>query len=165
MADLPRHIAIDDDSFHKEDGLFTPVVGAWSATKHRKLGYYCALFAGSMKKKWQCRIYLDLFAGAGKSRIRGKNDVIPGSPLLALSIKDPFDQYIFCEKDERSLKALEERVRVYFPKHRCHFILGDSRLFLMYSPISSRSRLLNNFARFLPDDVVEYSRGINFMIW
>jgi three-Cys-motif partner protein len=117
---------IDDARLYQDDGLFMPEVGPWATTKHRKIGYYCALFAGSMKKKWHCRVYLDLFAGAGKSRIENSSDVIPGSPLLALSIKDPFDQYIFCEQDQESLTALTERVNLFYPDRRCHFIPGDT---------------------------------------
>jgi hypothetical protein len=48
-------------------------------TKHEKVEYYSSLFSTSMKKRWQCRIYLELFAGAGKARIRESGEVVLGS--------------------------------------------------------------------------------------
>src|SRR5207253_4930431 len=92
----------------EDDGLFTPEIGAWGEEKYRLVSIYDKLFATSMKGKWDCRVYLDLFAGAGCARI--KKRIIPASPLLALDISDKFDKYIFCEIDPRKIQALEQRV-------------------------------------------------------
>jgi hypothetical protein len=43
----------------KDDSLITPEVGAWAEDKYRLVGNYAAMFATSMKKKWECRIYID----------------------------------------------------------------------------------------------------------
>jgi len=53
----------------KDDGLITPEVGAWADDKYRLVGNYAAMFAISMKKKWECQVYIDIFAGAGRARI------------------------------------------------------------------------------------------------
>jgi len=45
--------------------------------------------------------------------------------LLALNVDPPFDEYIFCEKDEENLFALKRRVSKYFPSNKCTYILGD----------------------------------------
>ena len=51
-----------------EDGLITPNVGIWNEKKYKLVQYYAGIFATSMKNKWDCRTYIDLFAGAGRSK-------------------------------------------------------------------------------------------------
>lgn len=115
----------EDKQLNEDDGLFMPEVGRWANTKHRKIAYYSRLFGTSMKGKWDRRIYLDLFSGAGKARIKGTDNIIPGSPLLALNHPDPYDLHIFCDKDDRCVKALQQRVDRYFPKASCTYINDD----------------------------------------
>lgn len=103
-----------------------PEVGSWATIKHEKISYYSDLFSTSMKKRWDCRVYIDLFAGAGKSRIKTTREIVPGSPLLALNVKDKYDKYVFCEKDPSHMEALQARVKRYFPHHNVSFILGDT---------------------------------------
>jgi three-Cys-motif partner protein len=109
-----------------DDGLITPVVGDWADEKYRLFWYYADLFAASMKNKWEHRVYLDLFAGPGRARIRGQKRIIPAPPLLALNVKAPFTRYIYSEYNEQKLAALEERVRREAPDADTHFILGDT---------------------------------------
>jgi three-Cys-motif partner protein len=103
------------NDFSTDDGLILPEVGSWAAEKHSKIGYYAALFASSMKNKWDCRVFIDLFAGAGKARIRDTGKIVPGSPLVALNLANPFDQYIFCEVDGDCASALHSRITQHFP--------------------------------------------------
>jgi len=119
-------MATEDPRLFEDDGFLLPEVGDWATTKHRKIGYYSSLFATSMKRKWQCRVYIDLFACAGKSRLRESNKIVPGSPLLALSVDDPFDKYVFCEGNPDHMTALKERIKKYFPDRDCSFIEGDT---------------------------------------
>jgi three-Cys-motif partner protein len=81
-----------------DDGLIAWEIGTWGKKKHGLISYYDQLFANSMKNKWDCRVYLDLFSNAGKSYIKGTNEIVKGSALLALETKPKFDKYIFCEK-------------------------------------------------------------------
>src|SRR5438309_9796098 len=67
----------------QDDGLVAPEVGAWAEEKHRMVSLYATLFSSAMKDKWSKRIYVELYAGAGYSRIRGTSKFIFGSPLLA----------------------------------------------------------------------------------
>lgn len=117
---------IKESFLFEKDSHFTPEVGSWSATKHEKFQYYCNLFSSSMKNKWDYRIYIDLFAGAGKCRIKDTSKILPGSPLLSLSVADPFDKYIFCEKDPCNMEALKSRVSANFPDLDTTFIRGDT---------------------------------------
>lgn len=110
----------------EDDDLETPEVGSWAEDKYRLVRNYASVFATSMKRKWECRVYIDLFAAAGRSRIEGmRMRVVPASPLLALGIPDRFDRYIFCEEDPVLLGALRTRIGREFPEVDTLCLPGD----------------------------------------
>ena len=86
-----------DDINIIDDGLIIPDVGLWSLKKYELVKNYARIFSTSMKNKWDCRVYIDLYAGAGYSKIRDNSKIVQASPLLAIDIPDRFDKYIFCE--------------------------------------------------------------------
>lgn len=94
----------------EDDELLTPEVRTWTEEKYRLVGIFNRLFSTGMKRKWDCRTYIDLFAGPGRAKIEGTNKILAGSPLLALDVTDPYDKYIFCEKKEKNIDALKMRV-------------------------------------------------------
>ncbi len=108
-----------------DDGLSSPEVRRWAETKYRLVSLYDELFATGMKNKWDKRVYLDLYAGAGHSRIQGTNTILKGSPILALTVQDPFDKYIFCEADSRLMAALKTRSRRIAPNADMDFVEGQ----------------------------------------
>ena len=91
-----------------DDGLITEEIGYWGLEKYRLLHLYAQLFSASMKRKWECRVYIDLFAGCGRSRVKGTNRIVAGSPLVALEVDPTFDRYVFCEKDPGKFNAQNE---------------------------------------------------------
>jgi len=97
------------------DGMPCNDVGLWTEEKHRLVAYYSAQFSGAMKEKFHQRVYIELYAGAGYSRIRDTDRVIPGSPINALTLKSPFDKYIFCEENPSKRQALQQRVERHAP--------------------------------------------------
>lgn len=107
------------------DNLSTPVVGEWAEDKYRLVHLYAKLFTTSMRGKWSRLIYLDLFAGAGRSTVRGSGRILPGSPTLALSLDPPFDRYVFCEAKTDLLEALDQRVVRDFPGYAVDLVAGD----------------------------------------
>lgn len=109
----------------KDDGLPSSEVGAWAEDKYRLVGLYDRLFSTGMKNRWATRVYIDLYSGPGFARVRDKQRILTGSPLLALSVPDPFDKYIFCENDPELLGALESRVCQYSPAANASYIRGD----------------------------------------
>jgi three-Cys-motif partner protein len=111
-----------------EDGLIVPEVGAWAEDKHRLVGLYASLFSSGMKDKWDNRIYLELYAGAGYARIRESGKLIAGSPLHALLLKDPFDKYVFCEEKPDKLSALKLRVARHAPSPAVAYVEGKCDL-------------------------------------
>lgn len=109
----------------KADKLPTPEVGRWSEDKYILLWLYATLFSSGMKNKWDKRVYIDLYSGAGQAKIRGTEKLVFGSPLLALQVKDPFDKYIFCEENPEFLKALEARARALAPAADISYVKGN----------------------------------------
>jgi three-Cys-motif partner protein len=108
----------------EDDGLSCPEVGAWAEDKYTLVGLYDRLFSTGMKNKWT-RVYIDLYSGPGFVRVRGTGRMLTGSPLLALDVPDPFDNYIFCESDPKLLGALQSRVSRYSLTAKATFICGD----------------------------------------
>lgn len=70
MANKGALVVADDDPIPQEDNLICPVVGAWAEDKHRLVSLYSTLFSSGMKYKWDKRVYVELYAGAGYSKIR-----------------------------------------------------------------------------------------------
>lgn len=77
-----------------------------------------------MKNKWDQRVYIDLYAGSGYSRIRGTKTILKGSPIIALTVPSPFDKYIFCEENPDLLTALKARVKRIAPGVSVSFVSG-----------------------------------------
>ena len=109
----------------EDDGLTCPEVRPWAETKYRLLALYDELFSTGMKNKWDKRIYIDLYASAGYSRIHGTKTILKGSPIIALTVPNPFDKYIFCEESPELLAALKARVERIAPGADVTFILGS----------------------------------------
>jgi three-Cys-motif partner protein len=107
------------------DGLKTPRVGAWAELKYRLLFHYASMFASSMKVRWDRRVYVDLFACAGRAELKGTKRTVLTSPLLAMSVDVPFDRYILCESNESILHALRARVNTGFGSRDVRFVAGD----------------------------------------
>jgi three-Cys-motif partner protein len=81
-----------------------------------------------MKEKWDQRVYIDLFAGAGHSRVEKTNRCLLGTPLLALRVAHPFDWYIFCDQDPDCMSALRKRVEAMHPTAEVRYVPGNVNL-------------------------------------
>lgn len=108
-----------------DDGLFSPEVGPWSEDKWRLVSLYQELFATGMKDKWDQRVYIDLYAGAGHSRIRGTRRTLKGAALASLCVRNAFDKYIFCEEDPERIEALRTRASRIAPSLDISYVIGD----------------------------------------
>jgi three-Cys-motif partner protein len=60
-----------------------------------------------------------------KGRIKDNGEIVSGSPLIALNVKDPFDRYFFVEKNKENIDALRARCNSDYPDRNCVFIEGD----------------------------------------
>ena len=110
----------------KDDGLPTLEIGPWGEEKYRHVQLYASLFIKSMRTKWDALVYLDLFAGPGRSSIRGTRRLVSASPLLILGLSEEFDKYIFCDGNKNYIEALEVRSRRDFPNRKVAIIPGDA---------------------------------------
>lgn len=108
-----------------DDGLMSPNVHRWAEEKYRLVSMYGELFANGMKNRWDKRVYLDLYSGAGIAHVEGTSTFLKGSPLLALGVSAPFDKYIFCEADHDNMAALRKRCENLAPSAGIEFIEGD----------------------------------------
>ena len=68
---------------------------------------------------------MELHAGSDHSRIRETAKLIAGSPLYALAVDDPFDKYVFCERDNDKVDALRARVLRIRPNANVSYVQGD----------------------------------------
>ena len=108
-----------------DDGLTSPEIGPWAEEKYRLIALYAQLFSKGMKDKWDLRVYVDLYSGAGFGRVKGTDTRMMGSPLIALNVDHPFDRYIFCEQDPELLDALRERVKRIAPSTDVVYVNGS----------------------------------------
>jgi len=102
-----------------------PKVGRWAEEKYKLLKCYIDIFSTGMKNKWPQRVYIDLFAGAGSAIIRDSNTIVDTSSVIALNVKNPFNKYIFCEKDNKNYTLLKKRVKRDFSQSNFKIINGD----------------------------------------
>lgn len=118
-------------------------VGPWARQKLDGLEAYLQAYTIALKKQSFELVYIDAFAGAGRSRIRdawaGADDedlqllddefvrseeqFIEGSPHRALALEHPFSQYHFFDADA-GRAALLEGLRAEYPDRKIRVQLG-----------------------------------------
>jgi len=125
-------------------------VGPWAAEKldalSRALNYYTTRL--KKQSQWQ-KIYIDAFAGPGLSEVRNKpredDDqslqlfanqstdpveqeavFLKGSPRVALDIANPFDRYVFIDKDVDRVAELERLRSEYRGRRTIEIRQGDA---------------------------------------
>ncbi len=82
--------------------------------------------------RFSSSVYIDLFAGAGRTTI-SKREHLPGSPIVASHSPKPFDRFILVEKKLDRCQALEGRLRnsgvdmskVILHNEDCNAVVGD----------------------------------------
>lgn len=83
------------------------MVGPWVDRKTHFVDHYVGIFTNAMKK-WDRRVYIELFAGPGRSFNKKTGEFLPGSALRALGAN--FTDYIFVDMDARATDALQRRI-------------------------------------------------------
>ena len=131
-----------------DDGLLCNEVRWWAETKYRLISLYDHLFATGMKDKWDKRVYIDLYSGAGFSKVQATDVYLKGSPILAIDVPYRFDKYIFCEESAELRDALRLRIQRIAPVADVTFIDGscDSKIDEIFAAIphaSSNCRVLS----------------------
>jgi three-Cys-motif partner protein len=108
-----------------EDHFPLRCVGFWAKEKLYYLERYMEVFNASMKDKWPKRAYIELFAGPGFGIVRNSDQIIKGSPLLAIEQTVPFGHYVFVDINTDALSALEKRAMRLRPRADIRFIPRD----------------------------------------
>jgi three-Cys-motif partner protein len=106
------------------------VIGYWSEVKLDIIKEYASAYTKIMAAQKSPRfkyIYIDAFAGAGKHISRETRDMVPGSPLIALNLEEPFQEYHFVDLNNLKVAELEkiaaERNDVFTYTGDCNDIL------------------------------------------
>ena len=85
-------------------------IGPWSEVKLDIIRDYAQAYSRILtKKEIFYHIYIDAFAGAGINRSRATGEFIPGSPLNALWVNPPFDEYHFIDLDNAKVEGANFR--------------------------------------------------------
>lgn len=110
-------MAKDDEAYEidEDDGLRRAKVGQWTLDKHARLLAYVGASSGarSPSKGWPRTTYIDLYCGPGRSRIRETDQVIDGSPLVAVkeaAKRQPFTEIHIADKDPENVAACKTRL-------------------------------------------------------
>ena len=85
-------------------------IGPWSEIKLDILHDYAAPYSKILSSYGFHHGYIDAFSGPGLHLRRGGGDQVLGSPLVALSIQPPFNEYHFIDLDGEKVKFLQGQV-------------------------------------------------------
>ena len=112
----------------EDDGLHARESGEWVKEKLFYVQRYIDIFETAMRQKsWRRRVYIDLFSGPGKCIVRGTNEYLLGSPLLALGTQYPFTDYYFGDLEAQNIDCLLERSRgSKVAQNHIHPLIGDA---------------------------------------
>ena len=111
-----------------DDGLPARDSGEWVKEKLYYVKRYIDAFETAMRNRsWRRRIFIDLFSGPGKCVVRGTNEYLVGSPILALQTQYPFTDYYFGDLEQINIDSLRQRIsETSIPKDHIHLLVGDA---------------------------------------
>jgi three-Cys-motif partner protein len=105
------------------DGLPARPTGQWVHGKKYYLCRYLDIMTRGVGRKWQGNLsYVDLFAGPGRSVIRGTGEEVQGSPVISLGYQ--FARYVFVDVPE-VLSSLKKRLSDHPKSPQIFFVEGD----------------------------------------
>ena len=95
------------------DDLPVGEAGEWTLDKHERLRRYVDAAHGA-RRQFSQRTYIDLYCGAGRTRIRETGQIVDGSPLVAWEAGgkhgDQFTEFLIGDSDMRLLEAARVRL-------------------------------------------------------
>ncbi len=99
----------------EEDGFSIEPANALTKKKSQLIRHYIQVFAGTMGRKFNYLVLVDLYSGSGLKRY-STGEIASGSPFIALENREAFSKYIFCEKDKQLFNALQIRTNKFYRK-------------------------------------------------
>ena len=100
-------------------------IGYWTEIKHAIINDYASAYSRILSTRTNPsfhHVYIDAFAGSGTHFSKGKQEFVPGSPMIALSVSPPFKEYYFIDTDSEKISELKKSVA---GKTNVHIIEGD----------------------------------------
>ena len=105
-------------------------IGYWSEVKLDILRDYARAYStilAAQKNPRLHHVYVDAFAGAGGHLTKTTEDFVPGSPLNALNVRPPFQEYYLIDIEPEKIESLRELTRerknVFIYQGDCNSIL------------------------------------------
>ena len=93
----------------EEKNTLLDKVGPWTEIKLEIIQKYGAAYSTILSKQSYIEyVYIDAFAGYGKHKSKTTQDIIKGSPRLALEVEPPFKHYYFIDIDNLKVLSLRE---------------------------------------------------------
>ena len=120
--------------------------GQWTKEKLTIINDYLGFYTTAMSKQRVRLVYIDAFAGSGKTVLSDRTEV-DGSAILSLQYD--FDEYYFIEIDEERISELKEIIKKRYPDKfkSIHIINGNCN--------DELKRVLSSLTK--------YQRGIMFL--
>ena len=103
-------------------------VGDWSELKLEVLRKYASAYTRILRNNRLHPIYIDGFAGAGQHISKRTKELIPGSPLNALNIDPPFEEFYLIDLQQERVDNLQ---RLTADRKNVHIYSGDSNALLV----------------------------------
>jgi len=106
-------------------------VGRWSVSKLEMLREYLAAYTSILttekNRKWcsGCH-YVDAFAGSVAPIYKDSDDIINGSPLVALTTEPQFKSFTFIDLDNKRIKENINPLKNRFPNKKIETICDDA---------------------------------------
>lgn len=105
-------------------------IGVWSEVKHEIVKDYAAAYSkifSSQKQNYFKHYYIDAFCGAGLHISKTSKEIVPGSPLNALTVEPPFQKCFFIDLNGKKIdllrKITEGDARVQIFEGDCNTVL------------------------------------------
>ena len=112
----------------KPKSLKLDEVGDWSELKLEILTKYAVAYTTLLRSKKLRPIYIDGFAGAGQHIPKSTNEVISGSPLNAVNIDPPFEEFYLVDLKQERVDNLQ---RLTSGRKNVHIYSGNSNALLI----------------------------------
>ena len=110
-------------------GLRIDTIGYWSELKLDIIRQYAQSYSTILAKQPALsHVYVDAFSGSGMHFSRQSGKYVSGSPLIALELDPPFDEYHFIDLMGSKIQLLEGLVKSYLNAY-CH--VGDCNKLLL----------------------------------
>jgi three-Cys-motif partner protein len=149
--------------------------GNWTETKMEIVVDYAKAFLTIMNKQaWVKTLYFDGFAGSGSIDAKENEEIIKGTALRILEIKEPkpFDIYYFVEKNEKNKASLQLRIdETYFGKNvhvvqaDCNVKLIDMANFLKSNKKFRALAFIDPFGMTVNWESIEALKGLGVDFW